>query len=370
MGAVNEQIRTLNAEPMAAYPQRRVMTSSGVQDACADSGATGRSMGRGAVARSGVVVDTTIACAGVQGGVVTDRLVQVLADHPKYKTVGVGANRLQFARTFHPTWALVTGVVLLPVVIGVFFLLIKVTETCTAIVDSDHAGTRVRLSGRLDRQVLDELSAALFEAADPSAGSLIAPATDVVPAVPQLLAPPPRSAAGSIVPNAAGPSPSPSVPVVPAGPGSSEASPPPLPPLLAPAEKDDSATVVVRNAGPPPLLGSDRVPVLRLDDGRRVEVVSRIHLGRAPVALDAGSDAELVSVEDETRSVSKTHLAAFFDGASLWVADLHSTNGSSVLESDGTLRMLEPGEWVPVGAGATLQMGEQLIAVELPGTSR
>ena len=110
------------------------------------------------VSRGGVVVDRVIACPGIGAGRAADSLMSVVVATGDYHAVRVASDRVQFARTFRPTWATVVGFCLLPVaLIGIVFFFVKTTETCIAVVEADHRGTRIRLSGRLESAVLNEL---------------------------------------------------------------------------------------------------------------------------------------------------------------------------------------------------------------------
>ena len=70
--------------------------------------------------------------------------------------------------------------------------------------------------------------------------------------------------------------------------------------------------------------------VAELDDGREITVRGLVLLGRNPQPSDGEADAELIKLSDESRTVSKTHLALGVDDAGLFVVDRGSTNGSTV----------------------------------------
>jgi hypothetical protein len=65
-----------------------------------------------------------------------------------------------------------------------------------------------------------------------------------------------------------------------------------------------------------------------LDDGRRVVVDRLVLLGSQPAAGPGEEDADLIKIADETRTVSKLHLAMGVDQSGLYVVDRGSTNGS------------------------------------------
>lgn len=75
---------------------------------------------------------------------------------------------------------------------------------------------------------------------------------------------------------------------------------------------------------------------LRLPGGDQVTLTSGIvYLGRNPASTDRSADAQLVTVADGTKTVSKTH-AVLRQGDEGWtIEDLGSTNGVVLLTTDG-----------------------------------
>jgi len=93
--------------------------------------------------------------------------------------------------------------------------------------------------------------------------------------------------------------------------------------------------------------------VAELDDGREIPVRGLVLIGRNPQPEEGETDAELVKLPDESRTVSKTHLALGVDDAGLFVVDRGSTNGSVITE---------PGrEAVPAGAFHAVSVSEGTI---------
>lgn len=74
---------------------------------------------------------------------------------------------------------------------------------------------------------------------------------------------------------------------------------------------------------------------LEFPDGSRVSAEGSILIGRDPTAQSAFPDAQLVSIVDVTRSVSKTHAAVQWSRGAVWVTDLNSTNGTRILDATG-----------------------------------
>ena len=97
-----------------------------------------------------------------------------------------------------------------------------------------------------------------------------------------------------------------------------------------------------------------------LDDGRRLIVDRLVLLGRNPQPEPGEEDAQLIKIADETRTVSKLHLALGVDQAGLYVVDRGSTNGSTVTTPGGATRRCAPGEVVYVSAGVDRVDGRPL----------
>jgi uncharacterized RDD family membrane protein YckC len=100
-----------------------------------------------------------------------------------------------------------------------------------------------------------------------------------------------------------------------------------------------------------------------LDDGRRVVVHRLVLLGRNPQPAPGEEDAELIKIADETRTVSKLHLAMGVDPSGLYVVDRGSTNGSTVTTPGGATRRCVPGETVYVNPGSIVSMGDHWLEV-------
>jgi uncharacterized RDD family membrane protein YckC len=100
-----------------------------------------------------------------------------------------------------------------------------------------------------------------------------------------------------------------------------------------------------------------------LDDGRRVVVDRLVLLGRNPQPAPGEEDAELIKIADETRTVSKLHLAMGVDESGLYVVDRGSTNGSTVTTPGGATRRCVPGETVYVNPGSIVSMGDHWLEV-------
>ena len=126
------------------------------------------------------------------------------------------------------------------------------------------------------------------------------------------------------------------VPVIPDPPVSS------IPSLVDDVDDDDefAATVVV-----------DRRPRvlwrLVLDTGTALDLTAdKVALGRNPASEDP--DAQLLSVPDSTRTLSKTHATLELNDGQWTVTDLNSTNGVIVVGAQDAETLLAPGRSAPV----------------------
>ncbi|GGM39291.1 RDD family protein [Microbacterium saperdae] len=211
----------------------------------------------------------------------------------------------------------------------------------------------------------------------------------VVSSVPPSLATgaaPPAASAPSFAPPAAAPRPAPDpVPAptpapTPAAPAASFAPPaavsPPAfapPPVLRPAAAAPAAVPAPASA-PTPAAATPAAQtaaaapagtraVLILDSGERIEVRGTTLFGRAPAAAAGEGEAQLVRVADDTRSVSKTHLAVMPARRGVFAVDRASTNGSAIIR-DGIETALVAGHPAELRIGDTVRFGDRLLTVE------
>lgn len=99
--------------------------------------------------------------------------------------------------------------------------------------------------------------------------------------------------------------------------------------------------------------------VLHLWDGQQVTLTSFALLGRNPARReDEPMPERIITVPDERRSVSKTHLAVGVDPTGVWVRDRGSTNGTVITLSDSAQVICAPGQLVRVPSGATVSFGD------------
>lgn len=102
--------------------------------------------------------------------------------------------------------------------------------------------------------------------------------------------------------------------------------------------------------------------VLDFDDGSSVVIWGGGLIGREPVALEGANVDQIVRVNDDTLSVSRTHLEFGIDESGLWVRDCGSTNGSQI-EARGRLTRIESQRPVAVPSGSTIHIGQRRAGV-------
>lgn len=284
----------------------------------------------------------------------TGALHEAMVGRYGYRPLAVAFDRSTYARTRRPRWAVAAAILTAPTLIGLAFLLVRRTETFIVMVSEDHAGIRVRVHGNIDRRLLGELKDIC--ARGPS--KPVAAANGVGSAVLNLSSPP---AAPSGTPIEA-----------PVGVAAVAVPHPPVP-LASPVSNPwisnssssavDGATVMVprgvAQAGSPV---PAKTLLLRMDDGRLVDVRSSAVIGRNPRRSDGDGDAELIVVDHDT--VSKTHLMVGVSDGVAWAVDRHSTNGTVHLDQHGRETRLEAGQRIPLAEGTALRVGGVWIRIE------
>jgi uncharacterized RDD family membrane protein YckC len=83
--------------------------------------------------------------------------------------------------------------------------------------------------------------------------------------------------------------------------------------------------------------------------------------GRNPAPLE---DADvLITVDDPDSSVSKDHLRLEYDRGGLWITDLGSTNGTELVDDDGTTRPVPPDQRTSVDDDVRVRIGNRTFTV-------
>lgn len=243
-------------------------------------------------------------------------------------------------------------------------------------------------SGRFSGGVVGAHRAAAPEQARP-AGTPAPPAPAATsPATPDFAPPaasgmvdavPPPLAHGQLLDGfASAPSPPPVAPAV--APAAADPAPPAPPQARTPTRPQPAApdAVVRRPAGASatasgaaaahPIPSDDRPgtavrAVIVLDTGERVDVRGAALFGRAPAPVAGEGAVQLIQVADDTRSVSKTHLAILPARRGVIIVDRGSTNGSSLVRA-GVETPLPPGDPAALQAGDIVRFGDRAMTVE------
>lgn len=176
----------------------------------------------------------------------------------------------------------------------------------------------------------------------------------MVSAVPPSLAT--GAQAPSYAPPAAAPAPTPAPAAAPAQPAPAPEAMPAPAPAASPVAAEPAAS------GSDPAAAGVRA-VLVLDNGERIEVRGTTIFGRSPSAAAGEGEAHLVRVHDDTRSVSKTHIAVIPARRGVFVVDRASTNGSAVVRQ-GSETALVAGHPAEVQLGDTVRFGDRTLQVE------
>lgn len=130
-----------------------------------------------------------------------------------------------------------------------------------------------------------------------------------------------------------------------------------------PTRSDESVSPRARRLDPDDGPPATEVWAAVFDDGREIEVVPLVLLGRKPQARQGEDDAVLVKVVDDTRTVSKTHLALGTDRNGVYVTDRGSTNGSTVTDRQGVSRSCPAEEVVTVDDGSIVSFGDHWLRI-------
>lgn len=131
-------------------------------------------------------------------------------------------------------------------------------------------------------------------------------------------------------------------------------------PSAAQAPATPAPTPEVAEGVPGP--GATGTLVLVLDDGQRVPVDGIVLLGRNPVPRPDEHVDRLVPLHDLGRTLSKTHARARREGATVWLADRGSTNGTAVTDRAGrTARVTDLEVAVPIGA--RIHLGDRSLVL-------
>lgn len=103
-----------------------------------------------------------------------------------------------------------------------------------------------------------------------------------------------------------------------------------------------------------------------LANGERYEIFASLLLGRSPSDPGGPSGRALLAWPDLSRRLAKTHALLEWSGSVLWVTDLHTVTGTTLVSPYGQRRPLAPGVRAPAAIGSALECGGRLVQV-VPG---
>ena len=166
---------------------------------------------------------------------------------------------------------------------------------------------------------------------------------------------PPAREASAEAPSADVEAPRPPEPAVPT---TAPAVPTTAPAVPATAPKPAATATNSTTASAP---ASASYAALLLDTGQSIPVNRTIVLGRAPSPQRATDSP--IPVEDQTRSLSRTHVRIAPSEGGITIEDLNSANGTRARSPNGQTHTLVPGQPIELPMNSQLLLGERLISV-------
>jgi uncharacterized RDD family membrane protein YckC len=135
--------------------------------------------------------------------------------------------------------------------------------------------------------------------------------------------------------------------------------------LAAPRVPPAAPEAAVAPANPALPESADGTILLVFDTGQREQFVTpvAVNLGRSPVSTEPGD--KLVTVQDPESTVSKTHLRLEHSRGRTWVTDGGSTNGTDLLDDEGGITTLVPGDRVMLDEGVRVRVGNRAFTISL-----
>ncbi len=147
--------------------------------------------------------------------------------------------------------------------------------------------------------------------------------------------------------------------------------PPPPPEPLASAWAAPEAAVAYEEPDPYTRLSERNRPVstvrLRASTGETASFATTALIGRRPAA-DPGEEAEvLLTIDDDTRQVSRTHLRLEWDNGVLWATDRAAANGTLIERAGAVSVELTPWKPYRVQSGDVAVLGDVRLTITLSG---
>lgn len=293
--------------------------------------------------------------------------VVAAAQEQGYSVAATGPGQFRMIRQRRPVWAVVAAILTLPILgIGLLFLLVKQTDSGSVSVFEGRDGTKVRVVGSIDDEVVGSVMSPASRGPVARAESHENDAGAASPGVPP----------DSVSPNRGPRNSRRSTPLPPEAESSSVPASPAVPPVsnsrmsgdaspfaaargqASPSVHADSKTTGVR---PSSTLRAGCVAI-ELPDGRSVPLSGGIVIGRFP--RSPNGNTAMMEVPYPDSSLSRTHLVIESTDSGVAVTDLHSTNGTTIVEG-GLSRGCPPGEAVGVTPGAEIRAGDVAIHLRM-----
>ncbi len=114
----------------------------------------------------------------------------------------------------------------------------------------------------------------------------------------------------------------------------------------------------------PAAVAPTTVWLLSFDTGEKHLLHGSAVIGRQPAPQPGVRGAELIRIQDPSRTVSGSHLVVVGNDLGVWVEDLGSTNGSEVLSPNGRSQALAVRVRTAVAGGARVRLGDRWMRVE------
>lgn len=109
--------------------------------------------------------------------------------------------------------------------------------------------------------------------------------------------------------------------------------------------------------------------IATMDDGQTVKISEPTLFGRDPSSRPDEATSGLVTVPDDSRTVSKIHFALTVQKDTLFVTDRGSTNGTTVTTAQGVSRRSEPGQALKVPDGSIVSFGNHWLHIQRDGVA-
>lgn len=118
----------------------------------------------------------------------------------------------------------------------------------------------------------------------------------------------------------------------------------------------------------PQLVPRPVLAVLRSSDGTTADVDRAVLVGRAPSPQRSTARApRLLTLPSPGHDISRTHVEVGPDGWQVIVTDLHSTNGTILVDPSGSRQHLTPGEPLQVQLGSVIELGDGIsVLIDFP----